>query len=1434
MLSERGRLVRELMADDPARVAGLQLAGPLTDQLRSAIPQAELEQEADWTGSINTLVEDDFVGGQSRRRYFLKTADVRFEVFFPSENAAVSGPNLVVHGIGTGDRIAALSVSPEPVASSVAKTSKVMNAALAAAGPECTTIGAQNTAVIQVTDAQNPAFPAGFTPTYFQQEFFGTSSGSLASDSVNRVVQEMSNGQASVTGQVFGPFNLALSYACGNDDALLAAAIAAADPSIDFTQYRRVAIVFPISSCTYGGLGTIGCQTQSTSEGNVQISVSWLPIVPSSQTQLKTGVFGHEFGHNLGLHHADTDDFGNLPLGRLGVLGTSVEYGDRFSIMGAAGWSFNSQPIGGQYSAAHKRLILGWLPTSGYQEVQSSGTFSLVPYENSSGLRALRILRDPATSSWLWMELRQPLADMDSTLSLWQNFGSTNIFGGALIHYEDALVDPIRTSLLDFTPSFTPNNFLDPTRSPGTSWSDTDSLLTLTVNSANSSGMSVNVTYDAACAALQISSSEFDSVGGSGTITVTAPGSCNWTASSAFGWITLTGATSGTGNGTVPFTITGNGSAVQRNGYITVQRQSIPVVQAGTGLSVISVTPRQGSGNSGQFTFVLQDPAGYQNITTANLAFSDTGLYAPGTCHISISRSGSSASAFLLDDAADKFLSGINLQTSGPSASNSQCTIFSTGSSVTGSGTQLTIILQVTFTGTFSGTHRIIAYAPSQPGFGLALGMWTVSASCGYSLRSTNQSFSAAGGSNTVSVLAGSGCAWTAASNDAWLTVTSGNSGSGGGTVGYSVAANASASARTGTLTVAGQTFTVQQQGNVSCSYALGATSQNFGFSGGMGSVAVTTTAGCAWTATSNDGWLTITSGSSGNGSGSTGFSVATNALTGSRTGTMTIAGQTYTVQQAGSCSFALTSTSQSVAAVGGASTVSVLAGAGCAWAANSNSSWLTITSGSFGNGNGTVGFSIAPLAALTSRTGSLTVAGLTFTVMQNQVTGGSIAQIASGGTWKMILNYLNLGSVAANAHMDFYSNNGGALTLPFTFPQDSSAGTVTTASLTRSLNPGAQLVAESTGPDTSQVLEGWGQLLPTAGITGYGIYSDPTYQWEAVVPLETRDSSRYVLAFDNTGVIATGLAIANTGFLAVDVPVVIRDFNGAVTFSGSLPLSALGHTAFMLAGTYPVTADTRGTIEFQPPAGGHISVLGLRVNGPALTTLPVLADVDTSGGSISHALFNGGFTNSFTLVNTGAGPASTTLNFFDESGTRMSVPLLLPQTSESLTATSLTRTLPAGGSLLVETAGQASFPVTVGSAQMTTDGNVSAFGIFRWTQFQQEASVPLEQRNASSYVLVFDNTNNLSTGLALANVSSAPAIVTVILRNDTGALLQTTSINMSGRGHTSFMLPDMYPLAAGKRGTVEFVTPSGGRISVIGLRATPLGNLTTIPVMAK
>jgi M6 family metalloprotease-like protein len=173
----------------------------------------------------------------------------------------------------------------------------------------------------------------------------------------------------------------------------------------------------------------------------------------------------------------------------------------------------------------------------------------------------------------------------------------------------------------------------------------------------------------------------------------------------------------------------------------------------------------------------------------------------------------------------------------------------------------------------------------------------TVSASCAYSISPTSQSFASAGGTGTVSIAAASGCSWTAASNAGWISITSGASGAGNGTVGYAVQANTGA-ARSGTLTIAGKTFSISQAAQ-SCSYSISPASANVGAGGGSGSFAVSSVAGCAWSASSDSGWLHVTGSASGSGTGTVTFSVDANG-SGPRTGHITVQGQVFTLSQAG------------------------------------------------------------------------------------------------------------------------------------------------------------------------------------------------------------------------------------------------------------------------------------------------------------------------------------------------------------------------------------------------------------------------------------------------------------------------------------------------------------------------------------------------------
>jgi hypothetical protein len=244
----------------------------------------------------------------------------------------------------------------------------------------------------------------------------------------------------------------------------------------------------------------------------------------------------------------------------------------------------------------------------------------------------------------------------------------------------------------------------------------------------------------------------------------------------------------------------------------------------------------------------------------------------------------------------------------------------------------------------------------------------------------------------------------------------------------------------------------------------------------------------------------------------------------------------------------------------------------------------------------------------------------------------------------------------------------------------------------------------------------------------------------------------------------------------------------------------------------------------------------GLFVAG-ASTTVRAPSTVFANGGSVPQFVAGGGWQTTFVLVNTGATPATAGLNFFDDSGSPLSVPLVYPNSTAPTSASSISEQLAGGASVSITASDTGA--TQQGYATFTTDGEVGALTIFRYNPTGQEIGVPLETRNANSYLVAFDDTGGISTCVAIANLSAVPASVPVTIRDQSGALLQSTTINLPASGHTAFELTGQYPITQGQQGVIEFDTPDFGSISVFGLRTAPIGSagsfsLATIPVVAR
>jgi hypothetical protein len=495
--------------------------------------------------------------------------------------------------------------------------------------------------------------------------------------------------------------------------------------------------------------------------------------------------------------------------------------------------------------------------------------------------------------------------------------------------------------------------------------------------------------------------------GGTGSVSVTCASGCAWTAASNDGWITITGGAGGSGNGMVSYSVGAN-TGPARTGTMTIAGKTFTVGQvsasctysigptppisgfaAGGGTGIISVTTGSGcawtaASNDGWIT-ITGGAGGSGNGMVRYSVAANTGSARTGTisaagkiftvsqakgCSYSISPTSSNMMA--AGGAGSVSVAG----GSGcvwSASSNSGWITITGGASGSGNGTVSYLVAANTGPAR-NGTITIVGQT------------FTINQAngCSYSMNPAGSSMSAGDGTGSFSVTSGSGCAWSATSNDGWITIAGGG-GSGSGTVSYSIAAN-TGPARNGTIAMAGQTFMISQANG--CSYSMNPAGSSITAGGGAGSVSVAGGSGCAWSATSSDGWITITGGWSGNGNGTVNYSVAVNTGP-ARNGAMTIAGQPFTVSQANGCTYSISPTAQDFTYLYGTGIVTVTAGSGCSWTATTQYSWIHITSGSSGTGNGTVGYYVSQNPGA-SRLGSITIAGRRFEIWQETRPGGN------------------------------------------------------------------------------------------------------------------------------------------------------------------------------------------------------------------------------------------------------------------------------------------------------------------------------------------------------------------------------------------------------------------------------------------------------------
>jgi len=227
-----------------------------------------------------------------------------------------------------------------------------------------------------------------------------------------------------------------------------------------------------------------------------------------------------------------------------------------------------------------------------------------------------------------------------------------------------------------------------------------------------------------------------------------------------------------------------------------------------------------------------------------------------------------------------------------------------------------------------------------------------------------------------------------------------------------------------------------------------------------------------------------------------------------------------------------------------------------------------------------------------------------------------------------------------------------------------------------------------------------------------------------------------------------------------------------------------------------------------------------------------VVGAVDATGAAtttkiLPQFVFGGGWFSALYFTNTGSTPVSFPVNFVSDGG----IPLIVPALGGSTTSVNLA---PRGTAAVLTTN---SGSLSQGYASMSLPAGVVGYGLFDFSATgipDQEAVVPLSGASATTSTLIWDDTGNFVTAVAIVNPSNVATLVSITLRDTTGAIIATSAVSLQPKSKTEAVLRTLPGLAgmAGNRGSADF-TATSGNVAVLGLRFTGFA-LTSMPTTDK